>query len=123
MIYLSKSKYCGLWQCPKIAWMKKYKPEELSLDGSVISRMEAEPQRRFGRRRKADYDDYENAVEEETPTAPTGRTASDDQEGVFEDLDEEEMDELRHPAFGMKQVVRAAIALIIAAAVFFFRVS
>ena len=41
MIYLSKSKYCGLWQCPKIAWMKKYKPEELSLDGSVVSRMEA----------------------------------------------------------------------------------
>ena len=24
MIYLSKSKYCGLWQCPKIAWMRKY---------------------------------------------------------------------------------------------------
>ena len=73
----------------------------------IISRMEAEPQRRFGRRRKADYDDYENNVEEETPTAPTGRAASDDQEGVFEDLDDEEMDELRHPAFGMKQVVRA----------------
>ena len=32
MIYLSKSKYCGLWQCPKIAWLKKYKPEELELD-------------------------------------------------------------------------------------------
>ncbi len=28
MVYLSKSKYCGLWQFPKIAWMKKYKPEE-----------------------------------------------------------------------------------------------
>ena len=41
MVYLSKSKYCGLWQCPKIAWMKKYKPEALSLDGSVLSRMEA----------------------------------------------------------------------------------
>ena len=41
MIYLSKSKYCGLWQCPKIAWMKKYKPEELRLDESVVSRMEA----------------------------------------------------------------------------------
>ena len=34
MIYLSKSKYCGLWQCPKIAWLKKYKPEgiEVSFD-------------------------------------------------------------------------------------------
>ena len=40
MVYLSKSKYCGLWQCPKIAWMKKYKPEELTLDKSVLSRME-----------------------------------------------------------------------------------
>ena len=26
-MYLSKSKYCGLWQCPKIAWLNKYKPE------------------------------------------------------------------------------------------------
>ena len=32
MVYLSKSKYCGLWQCPKIAWMKKYKPKKLTLD-------------------------------------------------------------------------------------------
>ena len=41
MVYLSKSKYCGLWQCPKIAWLKKYKPEELKFDESVLSRMEA----------------------------------------------------------------------------------
>lgn len=41
MIYLSKSKYCGLWQCPKIAWLKKYKPEELHLDESVLARMDA----------------------------------------------------------------------------------
>ena len=37
----SKSKYCGLWQCPKIAWLRKYKPEEMTIDGSVLSRMEA----------------------------------------------------------------------------------
>lgn len=37
----SKSKYCGLWQCPKIAWLRKYKPEELTVDGSVLARMEA----------------------------------------------------------------------------------
>ena len=36
----SKSKYCGLWQCPKIAWLRKYKPEEMTIDGSVITRME-----------------------------------------------------------------------------------
>lgn len=27
MIHLSKSKYCNLWQCPKMAWLNKYKPE------------------------------------------------------------------------------------------------
>lgn len=37
----SKSKYCGLWQCPKIAWLRKYKPEEITVDGSVLARMEA----------------------------------------------------------------------------------
>ena len=41
MLYLSKSKYCGLWQCPKIAWLRKYKPEQLKIDGSTIARMEA----------------------------------------------------------------------------------
>lgn len=41
MVYLSKSKYCGLWQCPKIAWLRKYKPETSRLDDSVLARMEA----------------------------------------------------------------------------------
>ena len=41
MVYLSKSKYCGLWQCPKIAWLRKYKPEELVLDPGVLARMDA----------------------------------------------------------------------------------
>ena len=41
MLYLSKSKYCGLWQCPKIAWLKKYKPEKLAFDESTLSQMEA----------------------------------------------------------------------------------
>lgn len=40
MLYLSKSKYCGLWQCPKIAWLRKYKPEELVVDGGTLARME-----------------------------------------------------------------------------------
>ena len=29
-MFFSKSKYCGLWQCPKIAWLKKYKPSVLT---------------------------------------------------------------------------------------------
>ena len=40
-MYFSKSKYCGLWQCPKIAWLQKYKPEELSVDSGVMARMDA----------------------------------------------------------------------------------
>lgn len=40
MLYLSKSKYCSLWQCPKIAWLRKYKPEELVVDGGTLARME-----------------------------------------------------------------------------------
>lgn len=41
MVNLSKSKYCGLWQCPKNAWLRKYKPEEFVTDAGVLSRMEA----------------------------------------------------------------------------------
>ncbi|MBP5308109.1 MAG: DUF2779 domain-containing protein [Clostridia bacterium] len=40
-MFFSKSKYCGLWQCPKIAWLQKYKPEERVIDSSVVSRMES----------------------------------------------------------------------------------
>jgi len=41
MVYLSKSKYCGLWQCAKIAWLRKYKPEDMFIDDSVQARMDA----------------------------------------------------------------------------------
>lgn len=37
----SKSKYCSLWQCPKMCWLKKYKPEEMKIDPSVEARFEA----------------------------------------------------------------------------------
>lgn len=40
-MYLSKSKYCDLWQCPKIAWLKKYQPEEMITDDGVMARMES----------------------------------------------------------------------------------
>ena len=35
MIYLSKSKYCNFWQCPKMAWLNKYKPEEKTEDPNL----------------------------------------------------------------------------------------
>lgn len=34
----SKSKYCGLWQCPKLCWLKKYKPGELKQDAGLEAR-------------------------------------------------------------------------------------
>lgn len=41
MVYLSKSKYCGLWQCPKIAWLRQYKPEAATIDEMVQARFDA----------------------------------------------------------------------------------
>ena len=41
MVYLSKSKYTGLWQCPKIAWLRQYKPEVATIDEMVQARFEA----------------------------------------------------------------------------------
>ena len=40
MLNLSKSKYCGIWQCPKIAWLKKYMPDQFKLDDTVQDRMD-----------------------------------------------------------------------------------
>ena len=39
MLHLSKSKYCEIRQCPKIAWLKKYKPEASVLDEAALARM------------------------------------------------------------------------------------
>ena len=39
-MFFSKSKYCGLWQCPKIAWLKKYKPNEYVIDDGTKARMD-----------------------------------------------------------------------------------
>ena len=39
MIHLSKSRYCALWQCPKMAWLNQYKPEVKTVDESVQARL------------------------------------------------------------------------------------
>ena len=39
MIHLSKSKYCALWQCPKMAWLNKYKPEVRTEDPALEARL------------------------------------------------------------------------------------
>ena len=39
-LYMSKSRYCQLWQCPKILWLLQNKPEERETDTSTESRMQ-----------------------------------------------------------------------------------
>ncbi len=41
MFYFSKSKYCDFRQCPKIPWLKKYKPEEYIIDAETQARFNA----------------------------------------------------------------------------------
>lgn len=36
-MFFSKSKYCGFWQCPKIAWLDINKPEEKSIDDNALN--------------------------------------------------------------------------------------
>ena len=38
-MFFSKSKYCGFYQCPKITWLKKNKPEEYVADVQALARM------------------------------------------------------------------------------------
>ena len=40
MLYLSKSKYCNLWQCPKLLWLNKFKPEEKTEDSALQARFD-----------------------------------------------------------------------------------
>ena len=37
----SKSKYCGFWQCPKMAWLDKYKPEQFVQSDDAEARLAA----------------------------------------------------------------------------------
>lgn len=41
MFFFSKSKYCDFRQCPKIPWLKKYKPEEYVIDAQTQARFTA----------------------------------------------------------------------------------
>ena len=40
MLYLSKSKYCSLWRCPKLLWLDKFKPEEKTEDPALQARFD-----------------------------------------------------------------------------------
>ncbi len=41
MFYFSKSKYCLAWQCPKLLWLSKFKPELKPEDPSLQARFDA----------------------------------------------------------------------------------
>ncbi len=41
MMHLSKSKYCYLWRCPKLAWINKYKPEQMEVSESDQRKFDA----------------------------------------------------------------------------------
>lgn len=38
-MFFSKSKYCQLWQCPKLLWLDKNRPEQKALDAAREDRM------------------------------------------------------------------------------------
>ena len=40
MFYFSKSKYCLAWQCPKLLWLSKFKPELKPEDPSLQARFD-----------------------------------------------------------------------------------
>lgn len=39
-MYMSKSKYCNFWCCPKMVWLEKYKPELSEIDDNRNSILE-----------------------------------------------------------------------------------
>lgn len=41
MMLISKSKYCSFWQCPKMAWLNQFQPDDKSIDGSADAHMKA----------------------------------------------------------------------------------
>lgn len=78
-----------------------------------IQKLESDaPRRPSFRRRPADYDDYETAAPAD------GEYDPNDQSEVFEDMDDDELDELRHSGFGLKDVLKFAAVLVVVAALF-----
>lgn len=97
------------------------------ISADVTERMqeiESETPRRvrgFGRRRPV-YDDFANADEEEIRNDAAEDVDSltepmdGEQSEVFDEIDEEEFDEIRHSEFGIKQILKIVIAVIVVAA-------
>ena len=85
----------------------------------MMQELETEPQRRvrgFGRRRPV-YDDYvEDTESYDAPVSGEPMPEGAEQSEVFDDIDEEEFDEMRHSTFGLKQLLKIVIAVVVVAA-------
>lgn len=87
----------------------------------MMQEIETESQRRtrsFGRRRQQQvYDDYADADVYDDAAAGEAPAPEDaEQAEVFDDIDEEEFDELRHSTFGLKQLLKIVVAVVVVAA-------
>ena len=84
----------------------------------MMQEIENEQPRRvrgFGRRRPV-YGDFAEVENENTDMAAGQDYAEDGQPEVFEDIDDEEFDELRHGTFGVKQILQIVAAVVAIAA-------
>lgn len=88
------------------------------LERTLEREQEAETQHRvrgFGRRRPV-YDDYAEDSENYDAAGNEPQPAGAVQSEVFDDIDEEEFDEMRHSSFGLKQLLKIVIGVVVAAA-------
>lgn len=81
----------------------------------MMQALETEPQRR-GRSRRPVYDDYAEDSETYDSAAAPSQTEAIDQDDVFDDIDEEEFEEMRHASFGLKQLLKIVAAVVVVAA-------
>jgi len=85
-----------------------------------MQNIESEPPRRlrgFGRRRPV-YDDYADQDSEDIENSVPEQTADvgmDDETAVFDDIDEE-YEEIRHSEFGLKQIFKIVLTVVVIAA-------
>lgn len=110
--------------------------EQLKMDGVDLSKFRARPITTAGQPGiSADVSDFIQKIESEaprrgilrrtpedaevqTPAETTMRGIDDEQPAVFDDIDEEEFEELRHSGVSPKQIVKLAVALVAVAALF-----
>lgn len=84
----------------------------------MMQELETDSQRRtrsFGRRHPV-YDDYAEDSETYDSAGTPSQTEAVGQDEVFDDIDEEEFEEMRHASFGLKQLLKIVAAVVVVAA-------